>query len=173
MSNKFNSFLKRALIFQFAFLFIFSKLGTIKKSIKDFRKRLKFIAKSAQLSKEKIKLLESKSKNIFIIMFSFYSFMAFLALMNINFGKQLTGIMTFFMAFIYCNPITTIKKNFEKNNYQSDWKVYIPSLEFCIISCLGIAMILSSCYFSDEEDKEAKEKQEEKVEQKATKEKVN
>jgi len=58
------------------------------------------------------------------------------------------------MAFIYCNPVTTIKKNFEKNNYQYDWKIYIPSLEFCIISCLGFAMLLSSCHFNEEEDKD-------------------
>ena len=173
MSNKFKSFLKRVLIFQFAFLFIFSKLGKINKSIKDFKKRIKFIAKSSQFSEEKIKLLESKSKNIFIILFSFYSFMAFLALMNINIGKQLTGLMTIFMAFVYCNPITTIKKNFEKNNYQYDWKVYIPSLEFCIITCLGLAMMISTCYLNDEEAKDAHIKQDEKEDKKETKEKVN
>ena len=154
MSINFKNFFKRFLIFSFSFLFIFSKLTKVNKNIKDFQKRIKFIAKSSQFSEEQIILLESKSKNIFFILFSFYSFMSFLALMNINLGKQLTGIMTFIMAFIYCNPVTTIKKNFEKNNYQYDWKIYIPSLEFCIISCLGFAMLLSSCHFNEEEDKD-------------------
>ena len=104
MSINFKNFFKRFLIFQFAFLFIFSKLTKVNKSIKDFQKRIKFIAKSSQFSEEQIILIESKSKNIFFILFSFYSFMSFLALMNINLGKQLTGIMTFIMAFILeCN----------------------------------------------------------------------
>ena len=153
MSTKFKNFFKRVLIFQFAFLFIFSKLVKVNKSIKDFNKRIKFIAKSSQFSEEYINLLESKSKNIFIIMFSLYSLNSFLALMNFNLGKQLSGLMSIFMAFIHCNPVTTIKKNFEKNNHQHDRKIYIPSLEFCIISCLGFAMMLSSCYFNDEEEK--------------------
>ncbi len=174
MSPKFKNFFKRFLIFQFAFLFIFSKLTKVNKSIKDFQKRIKFIAKSSQFSEEQIILLESKSKNIFFILFSFYSFMSFLALMNINLGKQLTGIMTFIMAFIYCNPVTTIKKNFENNNYQYDWKIYIPSMEYCIISILGIAMMLSSCIIiPDEENKEVntKEKENDIFEKKEAKEK--
>ena len=174
MAIKFKSFLKRLLIFQFAFLFIFSKLNKTKKSIKDFRKRIKFIAKTASLSEEKIELLELKSKNIFIFFFCFYAFMAFLALMDLNIAKQITGVTTLVLAFIYCNPITTIKKNFEKNNYQYDWKIYIPSMEYCIISILGIAMMLSSCIIIQvEENKEVntKEKENDIFEKKEAKEK--
>ena len=173
MSSTFKNFLKRLLIFQFAFLFIFSKFQKVNKSIKDFNKRIKYIAKNLQLSSEQIELVESKSRNIFFIIFTFYSFNAFLALMNFSIGKQFTGLMTIGMAIIYCNPITTIKKNFEKNNYQYDWKVYIPSLEFCIISCLGISMILSAFYFNDEEEEKyiniKKDVQEEKSETKEKK----
>ena len=164
MAIKFKSFLKRLLIFQFAFLFIFSKLNKTKKSIKDFRKRIKFIAKTASLSEEKIELLELKSKNIFIFFFCFYAFMAFLALMDLNIAKQITGVTTLVLAFIYCNPITTIKKNFEKNNYQYDWKVYIPSMEYCIISILGIAMMLSAFpIIGEEENKKVDSKEKEVV----------
>ena len=154
MSHIFKSVLKRFLIFQFALLFIFSKFHNVNKSIKDFTKRLKDIAKSGQTSEETLQLIESKSKNLFYILFGFYFFVTLLALSNFSLGKQITGIITIFMALIYCNPLTTIKKNFEKNNYQYDWKIYIPSLEFCIISCLGFAMLLSSCYFNEEEDKD-------------------
>ena len=154
MSHIFKSVLKRFLIFQFALLFIFSKFHNVNKSIKDFTKRLKYIAKSGQTSEETLQLIESKSKNLFYILFGFYFFVTLLALSNFSLGKQITGIITIFMALIYCNPLTTIKKNFEKNNYQYDWKIYIPSLEFCIISCLGFAMLLSSCYFNEEEDKD-------------------
>ena len=89
-------------------------------------------------------------------MFSTYFFMAFLALMNISIGKQFCGMMTLIMALIYCNPLTTIKKNFEKNNNQVDWKIYIPSIEYCIISCLGFAMLLSAFYFNEVDEKEIK-----------------
>ena len=159
MASSFNLFLKRFLIFQFAYLFIFSKLTKIDKSITDFSKRLKYFAKNIPLSLEKIELIESKSETIFITLFSIYSLMAFLALMNVGIGKHITGMMTMFMALIYCNPLLTIKKNFEKNNYQFNWKIYIPSIEFCIIFILGFAMILSSFYFYEENDKDIKTKQ--------------
>ena len=164
MSSSFNLFIKRVLIFQFAFLFIFSKVTKMKKSIRDFRKRIKFIAKTMAFSEEKMELIELKSKHIFIFIFSFYAFVAFLALMDINFAKQITGITTLVLAFIYCNPVTTIKKNFEKNNYQYDWKIYIPSMEYCIISILGIAMMLSAFpIIGEEENKKAGTKEQEVV----------
>ena len=146
----FKSILKRLLIFQFALFFIFSKFHNVNKSIKDFTKRILYIAKSGQTSNETLEIIESKSQNLFFILFGLYFFMTILALSNFNLGKQLAGMITIIMAVIYCNPLTTIKKNFEKNNYQYDWKIYIPSLEFCIISCLGIAMILSGFYIIEE-----------------------
>ncbi len=100
-----------------------------------------------------------------MIIYSTYFLFSFLALMNIGLAKQLTGIMTIFMALIYCNPLSTIKKNMEKNNYQEDWKIYIPSLEFCIISCLGFAMILSAFYFINEDNKDDTNQQQEKKEE--------
>ena len=165
MSINFKLFLKRFLIFQFAFLFIFSKIIKSEKSIKDLSKRLKFIAKNSQYSEETLKSIELKSPKIFMIIYSTYFLFSFLALMNINLAKQLTGIMTIFMALIYCNPLSTIKKNMEKNNYQEDWKIYIPSLEFCIISCLGFAMILSAFYFINEDNKDDTNQQQEKKEE--------
>ena len=165
MSINFKLFLKRFLIFQFAFLFIFSKIIKLEKSIKDLSKRLKYIAKNSQYSEETLKSIELKSPNIFMIIYSTYFLFSFLALMNIGLAKQLTGIMTIFMALIYCNPLSTIKKNMEKNNYQEDWKIYIPSLEFCIISCLGFAMILSAFYFINEDNKDDTNQQQEKKEE--------
>ena len=166
MVSGFKLFIKRFLIFQFAYLFIFSKLTKIDKSILDFSKRLKYFAKNIPLSSEKIVLIESKSETIFITLFSIYSLMVFLALMNIGIGKQITGMITMFMALIYCNPLITIKKNLEKNNYQFNWKIYIPSIEFCIISILGFAMMLSSFYFFEDDDKDIKTKQVVKEEEK-------
>ncbi len=165
MSINFKLFLKRFLIFQFAFLFIFSKIIKLEKSIKDLSKRLKYIAKNSQYSEETLKSIELKSPKIFMIIYSTYFLFSFLALMNIGLAKQLTGIMTIFMALIYCNPLSTIKKNMEKNNYQEDWKIYIPSLEFCIISCLGFAMILSAFYFINEDNKDDTNQQQEKKEE--------
>ena len=165
MSINFKLFLKRFLIFQFAFLFIFSKMIKLEKSIKDLSKRLKYIAKNSQYSEETLKSIELKSPKIFMIIYSTYFLFSFLALMNIGLAKQLTGIMTIFMALIYCNPLSTIKKNMEKNNYQEDWKIYIPSLEFCIISCLGFAMILSAFYFINEDNKDDTNQQQEKKEE--------
>ena len=177
MSSGFKFFIKRLLIFQFAYLFIFSKLTKINKSVIDFAKRLKYFAKNIPLSADKIELLESKSHIIFIVLFSIYSLMAFLALMNVGIGKQITGMLTMFMALIYCNPLITVKKNFEKNNYQFDWKIYIPSVEFCVIFCLGFAMILSGFYFFEEEDIDIKSKQvikeEKENEKRNEKEKIN
>ena len=171
MSINFKLFLKRFLIFQFAFLFIFSKIIKLEKSIKDLSKRLKYIAKNSQYSEETLKSIELKSPKIFMIIYSTYFLFSFLALMNIGLAKQLTGIMTIFMALIYCNPLSTIKKNMEKNNYQEDWKIYIPSLEFCIISCLGFAMILSAFYFINEDNKDDTNQQQEKKEEKKEKKK--
>ena len=165
MSINFKLFLKRFLIFQFAFLFIFSKIIKLEKSIKDLSKRLKYIAKNSQYSEETLKSIELKSPKIFMIIYSTYFLFSFLALMNIGLAKQLTGIMTIFMALIYCNPLSTIKKNMEKNNYQENWKIYIPSLEFCIISCLGFAMILSAFYFINEDNKDDTNQQQEKKEE--------
>ena len=172
MSINFKLFLKRFLIFQFAFLFIFSKIIKLEKSIKDLSKRLKYIAKNSQYSEEILKSIELKSPKIFMIIYSTYFLFSFLALMNIGLAKQLTGIMTIFMALIYCNPLSTIKKNMEKNNYQEDWKIYIPSLEFCIISCLGFAMILSAFYFINEDNKDDTNQQQEKKEENKEKKKA-
>ena len=126
MGNKLSNFIIRVLIFQFVFLFIFSKIKNPIKSIKDFSKRLKFIAKNNQMSKEQIQLLESKTLQIFIILFSVYSLFGLLSIFNFNFCKRITGLITFLMAVIYCNPISTINKNFEKNKYEPQkWKLYI------------------------------------------------
>ena len=114
MSINFKLFLKRFLIFQFAFLFIFSKIIKLEKSIKDLSKRLKYIAKNSQYSEETLKSIELKSPKIFMIIYSTYFLFSFLALMNIGLAKQLTGIMTIFMALIYCNPLSTIKKKYGK-----------------------------------------------------------
>ena len=151
MSPKFKHFFKRFLIFQFAFLFIFSKATNINKSIKDFTKRIKKKKKNSNLNEAQIKLIELKSETIFKVLFITYFLMALLALLDMTLGKQFTGLITIFMALIYCNPLTTIKKNYEKNNYQLNWKIYIPSMEFCVISCLGIAMMLSSLFFPKDE----------------------
>ena len=159
MLEKYKNFFIRLLIFQFAFLFIFSKYANPNKSIIDFKKRIKFIAKNTNLSEEQIKAIELKSEIIFQVLFFSYSLMAFLALLDNTIGKQFTGFLTILMALIYCNPLTTIKKNYQKNNYQLDWKVYIPSTEFCAISCLGMAMMISSFYFKNDENDKKDQKQ--------------
>ena len=185
MGSKLGNFIIRVLIFQFVFLFIFSKIKNPPKSIKDFSKRLKFIAKNNQMSKEQIELLETKSPQIFIILFSLYSFFGVLSIFNFNFCKRVTGIITFLMAVIYCNPVSTIKKNFEKYMYEPQkWKLYIPSMEFILIAILGLIMILSSFYSKNDDTgaddvKEdvkgnVKDKEKEiKKEEKTQKEKVN
>ena len=79
--------------------------------------------------------------------------------------------MTIMMAFIYCNPISTIKKNFEKNRFERQrWKLYIPSLEFILIFSIGLIMMLVS--FQNETEDEIKEKEEENNKQPSKKEKV-
>jgi len=185
MGSKLSNFIIRVLIFQFVFLFIFSKIRNPLKSIKDFSKRLKFIAKNNQMSKEQIELLESKSPLIFIILFSIYSFCGVLSIFNFNLCKRVTGLITFLMAVIYCNPVSTIKKNFEKNMYEPQkWKLYIPSLEFILISILGLIMILSSFYSKNDDanaddakedikDKVRDDEKEIKKKEKTQKEKVN
>ena len=110
------------------------------------------------MSKEQIQLLESKTLQIFIILFSVYSLFGLLSIFNFNFCKRITGLITFLMAVIYCNPISTINKNFEKNKYEPQkWKLYIPSLEFILISALGFIMILSSFYYKNDEVDEIKD----------------
>ena len=158
MSNKIGNFIKRFLIFQFIFLFIFSKIRNPQKGLKDFSKRLKFIARTSQMGNEQIELIGNKSNNIFIFLFSSYFLFGLLAILNFNFSKTFAGLITIFMAIIYCNPISTIKKNFEKSRYEPlTWKLYIPSLEFILISILGLIMILSSFYSDNDEEEENKE----------------
>ena len=175
MGSKLSNFIIRVLIFQFVFLFIFSKIKNLPKSIKDFSKRLKFIAKYNNMSKEQIQLLESKSVQIFIILFSIYFLFGLLSIFNFNFCKRFTGLITFLMAVIYCNPLSTIKKNFEKNMYETQkWKLYIPSLEFILISSLGLIMILSSFYSKNDDAQDVKDNEKEiKMKDEPQKEKVN
>ena len=154
MAIKLGQFIIRILLFQFVFLFIFSKVRNPKKSLIDFSKRLKFIAKSYQLTPDKIELIESKFIKIFLILFFLYFISGFFAIFNFNFAKNLAGFLTIIMAIIYCNPLSTIKKNFEKKRYETHiWKLYIPSLEFILIFCLGFIMILSSFQFEKDDNK--------------------
>ena len=61
------------------------------------------------------------------------------------------------MAMIYCNPVSTIKKNFEKKIYEEHkWKLYIPSLEFILIFTVGLIMMLSN--FVENKNEPEKEK---------------
>ena len=167
MAIKLGQLIIRILLFQFVFLFIFSKMKNPQKSIIDFSKRIKFIAKSYQLTDDKIELIENKSYNIFAGLFSLYFISGLFAIFNFNFFKNTAGFITILMAIIYCNPLSTIKKNFEKNRYETQsWKLYIPSLEFILIFCLGLIMMLSSFqseyddikYEEDDKEKDFSEK---------------
>ena len=151
MANKSADFIKRLLIFQFAFLFIFSKVKVLNKSYIDFHKRFKFIFKNSKAPDSIIELVVSKSDYIFRILFTIYFLFAFLAILDYDFAKVYTGMITNFMALIYCNPTITIKKNLEKDRgNMNNWKNFIPSLEFCLISVVGIIMIL--CSFKPRDD---------------------
>ena len=142
-SSKIN-FVKRLIIFQLAFLFIISKVQNLKKSYNDFYKRIRFIAKLSKISSQNLELIENNSNNIFIFIFSLYFFSSLFAVLNSNLGKHFSGMITIIMAVIYCNPVSTIKKNFENAKYSRDnWKNYIPSLEFCLIATAGLIMILT------------------------------
>ena len=164
MSIKYSNFIKRVLIFQFIFLFIFSKIRSPQKSFKDFSKRLKFIAKTNQMSNDKIELIEDKSNIIFIILFSNYFLFGLLSILNYNICQGFAGLITILMALIYCNPVSTIKKNFEKKIYEEhQWKLYIPSLEFILIFIIGIIMMLTSFYSENDVEENKSEPEKEKV----------
>ena len=155
MANKLSGFIQRIVIFQFIFLFIFSKVKNPEKNLKDFSKRIKLIAKYNKMSGDIIEYIGNKSDNIFIFLFTSYLLCGMLAIFDFNFGKKMGGLGTILMALIYCNPISTIKKNMEKNkNNTQDWKLFIPSLEFCLISILGIIMILSSYYSKNDNEED-------------------
>ena len=144
MANSKINFLKRLIIFQFAFLFIVSKVQNLSKSYKDFYKRIKYIAKLSKISSKNLELIENNSNNIFILIFSIYFISSLFAVLNSDFGKHISGMLTIIMAIIYCNPAITIKKNFENVKYRrDDWKNYVPSLEFCLIATAGLIMILT------------------------------
>ena len=171
MANKLGQFIIRIFLFQFVFLFIYSKMKTPQKSLKDFSKRIKFIAKLYQMTPERIELIENNSNKIFGFLFSLYLIFGIFSIFNFNLSKNITGFMTIMMAFIYCNPISTIKKNFEKNRFERQrWKLYIPSLEFILIFSIGLIMMLVS--FQNETEDEIKEKEEENNKQPSKKEKV-
>ena len=169
MKNKFGRFLIRMLIFQFVFLFLFSKLQTPVKSIQDFTKRLKFVAKTNQFPSFVGQIIEHNGIIIFIIFYSVYSLSGILAIFGSKLGQRLAGTFTILISNIYCNPFSTIKKNFEKNKYHDGqiWKNYIPSLQFCLITGLGLIMFLISFYSFDDkkEDKNIDKKAEKKEKQ--------
>ena len=168
MSSKKTEFLKRVLIFQFVFLFIYSKVRNLPKSLKDFTKRVKFITKHTTLSKEKIEILINKSPSLFLILFALYFLFGIMAICNNRNGKTFSTFLTFIMAWIYCNPLSTRIKYIEKHKYDADnWKSYIPSLEFCVIAALGVIMELSSS--ADEEEKKNENEQKENKNQKKNK----
>ena len=161
-SSKIN-FVKRLIIFQLAFLFIISKVKNLKKSYKDFYKRIKYIAKLSKISSQNLELIENNSNNIFIFIFSLYFFSSLFAVLNSNLGKHFSGMLTIIMAVIYCNPVITIKKNFENAKYSRDnWKNYIPSLEFCLIAGAGIIMTLTT-FQRDNDEVEEDNNQKKKV----------
>ena len=176
MANKLSGFFQRILIFQFIFLFIFSKVKNPEKNLKDFSKRIKQIARYNKMSGDVIEFIGNKSHHIFIFLFTSYFLCGILAILDFSVGKKMGGLATILMAMIYCNPITTIIKNMEKNkNNTQDWKLFIPSLEFCLISILGIIMISSSYYSKDDNEEKKKEEttKDNKKSKKDNKEKVN
>ena len=163
MANSKINFLKRFIIFQFAFLFIVSKVQNLNKSYKDFYKRIKYIAKLSKISSKNLELIENNSNNIFILIFSIYFISSLFAVLNSDFGKHISGMLTIIMAIIYCNPAITIKKNFENAKYRrNDWKNYVPSLEFCLIATAGLIMILTT-FQKDNDDIEEDDNPKKKV----------
>ena len=145
MAIKVKNFIKRFLIFQFIFLFTLSKVFNMQNNFRDFSKRIKFFGKYFQLSENKIEFIDNNSSTIFIILFINYFLAGGLAILDFNFGKGISGLLTILISIVYCNPIITIKKNIEKYpNETKLWKIILPNLEFCLISSLGIIMILSS-----------------------------
>jgi len=155
MANSKVNFLKRLIIFQFAFLFIISKVQDLNKSYKDFYKRIKYIAKLSRISSKNVELIENNSNNIFKLIFSIYFISSLFAVLNSDFGKHISGMLTIIMAIIYCNPALAIKKNFEKAKYsRDDWKNYVPSLEFCLIAAVGLIMTLTTFQRDNDEVEE-------------------
>ena len=163
MANSKINFLKRLIIFQFAFLFIYTKVQNLNKSYKDFYKRIKYIAKLSKISSKNLELIENNSNNIFILIFSIYFISSLFAVLNSDFGKHISGMLTIIMAIIYCNPAITIKKNFENAKYSRDnWKNYVPSLEFCLIAAAGLIMTLTT-FQKDNDEVEEDNNQKRKV----------
>ena len=155
MANSKVNFLKRLIIFQFAFLFIISKVQDLNKSYKDFYKRIKYIAKLSRISSKNVELIENNSNNIFKLIFSIYFISSLFAVLNSDFGKHISGMLTIIMAIIYCNPALSIKKNFDKAKYsRDDWKNYVPSLEFCLIAAVGLIMTLTTFQRDNDEVEE-------------------
>ena len=155
MANSKVNFLKRLIIFQFAFLFIISKVQDLNKSYKDFYKRIKYIAKLSRISSKNLELIENNSNNIFKLIFSIYFISSLFAVLNSDFGKHISGMLTIIMAIIYCNPALSIKKNFDKAKYsRDDWKNYVPSLEFCLIAAVGLIMTLTTFQRDNDEVEE-------------------
>ena len=156
-------YLYRILLFQFLFLFSYFKYSKYDNSLKDFKKR---ILKFSYLSGPQISNYISSNKNKLETLFPYFlvsmPVLGFLSMLNFKFFQVLSGVLTFYIALLYVNPLQRIQNNFYKNPF-GGWKNYIPSNEFTVIVILALAMISYAFYYDKYnyliEKKEKKEKQ--------------
>ena len=140
-------FIYRILLFQFLFLFSYFKYSKYDNSVKDFKKR---ILKFSYLSGPQISNYISSNKNKLETLFPYFlvsmPVLGFLSILNFKFFQVLSGVLTFYIALLYVNPLQRIQNNFYKNPF-GGWKNYIPSNEFTVIVILALAMISYAFYY--------------------------
>ena len=156
-------YLYRILLFQFLFLFSYFKYSKYDNSLKDFKKR---ILKFSYFTGPQISNYISSNKNKLETLFPYFlvsmPVLGFLSILNFKFFQVLSGVLTFYIALLYVNPLQRIQNNFYKNPF-GGWKNYIPSNEFTVIVINALAMISYAFYFdkyyNNSYKKEKKEKQ--------------
>ena len=156
-------YLYRILLFQFLFLFSYFKYSKYDNSLKDFKKRiLKFSYFTGPQISDYISSNKNKLETFFPYFLVSMPVLGFLSILNFKFFQVLSGVLTFYIALLYVNPLQRIQNNFYKNPF-GGWKNYIPSNEFTVIVVLALAMISYAFYYDKYnyliEKKEKKEKQ--------------
>ena len=159
---------KRAFLYQVLIIVAVLKLLRAFRFNRDFYDRISTLIQSVGIKQDLMKYLPKNKELLYKGFLIYLIVIASFSILGVKFFQFFSGVSCILVGLLYFNPIIFYQK--VKNEgvvlSKETLEQFLPDLEFCIILCLGLAMIANSCKLCVCEVKKVEEEKQEEVETK-------
>ena len=159
---------KRAFLYQVLIIVAVLKLLRAFRFNRDFYDRISTLIQSVGIKQDLMKYLPKNKELLYKGFLIYLIVIASFSILGVKFFQFFSGVSCILVGLLYFNPIIFYQK--VKNEgvvlSKETLEQFLPDLEFCIILCLGLAMIANSCKPCVCEVKKVEEEKQEEVETK-------